>query len=153
MKDTISFHIDEKEHKREIEIWDRTPKLAVKHKTTGYGERRWKQEPPRRAVCRLAALHVHGFCAVATVIRLLMRRQAAVPHWQRTLACLIARAPARPESPRTTRRCQVVPETQPPFSPMGQTIQCTVHAGGQWSSGQCGHTGSELARQSTTGDP
>jgi hypothetical protein len=68
MKDTISFHIDEKEHKREIEIWDRTPKLAVKHKTTGYGERRWKQEPPRRAVCRLAALHVHGFCAVATVI-------------------------------------------------------------------------------------
>ena len=37
MLDTISFHIEEKSEKREIEIWDRTPKLAVKHKTGQLG--------------------------------------------------------------------------------------------------------------------
>jgi hypothetical protein len=118
-----------KEHKREIEIWDRTPKLAVKHKTTGYGERRWKQEPPRRAVCRLAALHVHGFCAVATVISCERCSCADKQHWQRTLACLIARGPGTARKPENNKTLPGGPGNAAPVQPNGSND--TVY-GARW---------------------
>jgi len=90
MLDTISFHIEEKSEKREIEIWDRTPKLAVKHKTgqlgteKDVGNRSHRAAPP----CAMPAAHTKSWalCGGHSEPAMPAGRccEGAVPHPRRT---------------------------------------------------------------------